>query len=171
MNTNPYEKILGDRNPLKVIATTPARIVALTRGLTGHQLSKRPSPGKWSIHEIIRHLAEADMVMCSRSRWIAFEDKPTLVPFDQEKWARGWRREKESFEETLERFRMIRRSQVRLFRGARKQDLKRSGYHPERGTVTLQTQLETVAGHDVNHLQQIALLAAGVRAEGSRSKR
>ena len=162
MNTNPYEKFLGDRDPLKVVAATPARIGALTRGLSGRQLARRPSPGKWSIHEIVRHLAETDMVMCSRARWIAFEEKPTLVPFDQEKWAQGWVREKEPFEETLERFRLIRRSHVRLFRAASKQDFQRSGYHPERGIVTLQTQLETAAGHDLNHLRQITLLAVGM---------
>lgn len=171
MNTNPYEKFLGNRDPLKVVSATPAGIGALTRGLTGRQLARRPAPGKWSIREIMLHLAETEMVMCSRARWIAFEETPTLVPFDQEKWAQGWAREKEPFEETLERFRLIRRSLVRLFRGATKQDFKRSGYHPERGIVTLQTQLETVAGHDLNHLRQIALVAAGLRAAGSRPKR
>ncbi len=171
MNANPYRRFLGNQDPLKVIAATPGRILALTRGLTTRQLAKRPSPGKWSIHEITRHLAETDMVMCCRARWIAFEENSTLVPFDQEKWAQGWARERESFEETFERFRLIRRSQVRLFRGAGKQDFKRSGHHPERGTVTLQSQLETVAGHDLNHLQQVALAAAGLRAAGLRSKR
>src|SRR5574341_699148 len=157
---NPYAKFLGRRDPLAVAAATPARIVSLIRGLTPRQLARRPAPGKWSIQEIISHLADTEMVMGCRARWIAFEDHPTLVPFDQEKWAAGRAREKEPLAETLERFRVMRRSQLRLFRRASKTDFRRTGFHPERGEVTLQVQLETLAGHDLNHLAQIQRLAA-----------
>ena len=161
---NPYAKFLEHRDPLTVAAATPAKIVSLIRGLTPRQLAKRPAPGKWSIQEIISHLADTEMVMGCRARWIAFEEHPTLVPFDQEKWATGWAREKEPLAETLERFRIMRRSQLRLFRRASKADLQRTGFHPERGEVTLQVQLETLAGHDLNHLGQIQRLAAQHKA-------
>ena len=157
---NPYAKYLENRDPLTVAAATPTKIVSLIRGLTPRQLAKRPAPGKWSIQEIISHLADTEMVMGCRARWIAFEDHPTLVPFDQEKWAAGRAREKESVTETIERFRLLRRSQVRLFRLASTKDFRRTGFHPERGVVTLRVQLETLAGHDVNHLEQIQRLAA-----------
>jgi hypothetical protein len=100
------------------------------------------------------------MVMGCRARWIAFEEHPALVPFDQEKWAVGAMREKKPLAETLERFRSLRRSQLRLFRAASKLDFTRRGFHPERGEVTLQEQLETVAGHDLNHLTQLERLAS-----------
>jgi hypothetical protein len=161
---NPYAKFLEHREPLTVAAATPAKIVSLIRGLTPRQLSRRPAPGKWSIQEIISHLADTEMVMNCRARWIAFEDHPTLVPFDQEKWAAGRAREKEPVAETLERFRLLRRSQVRLFRQASKADFRRTGFHPERGVVTLRVQLETLAGHDLNHLAQIQRLAAQHKA-------
>jgi hypothetical protein len=156
---NPYVKFLDGRDPLKVAAATPAKIAGLIRGLTPRQLAKRPAPGKWSIQEIVSHLADTEMVVCCRARWIAFEEHPTLVPFDQEKWAAGRIREKEPLAETLERFRLLRRTQIRLFRQASQKDFRRTGFHPERGTVTLREQLETVAGHDLNHLAQIRRLA------------
>jgi hypothetical protein len=161
---NPYQKFLGRKDPLKVLAATPARIQTLIRGLSPRQLSKRPKPGKWSIQEIISHLTESEMVLCCRARWIAFEDKPTLVPFDQEKWARGWAREKEPIAETFERMRILRKSQVRFFKGVPKADMKRTGYHPERGVVSLKEQLETAAGHDLNHLEQIQRLASAFKS-------
>ena len=161
---NPYAKYLGNRNPLIVATATPGKIASLIRGLTPRQLAKQPAPGKWSIQEIISHLAETEMVMTCRARWIAFEDHPTLVPFDQEKWAAGRKREKEPLAETIERFRLLRRSHLRLFRRASKKDLQRSGFHPERGVVTLQVQLETLAGHDLNHLAQIERLATQHKA-------
>ncbi len=160
---NPYAKLLGKADPIRTASATPSRISALIRGLTPQQLAKRPEPGKWSIKEIISHLTETDIVMSCRARWIAFEDNPTLVPFDQDKWSAGWAGEKEPVSETLERFRLLRRSQMRLFTTAGKKDWKRSGYHPERGTVTLREQLETLAGHDLNHLGQIERLAARFR--------
>jgi len=162
---NPYAKFLERRDPLTVTAATPAKIVALIRRLTPRQLSKRPAPGKWSIQEIITHLADTEMVMCCRARWIAFEKHPTLVPFDQEKWAVGRTREKEPLAESFERFRLLRRSQVRLFRQASRKDFRRTGLHPERGVVTLRVQLETLAGHDLNHLAQIQRLASQHKAK------
>ncbi len=161
---NPYAKFLKDRDPLALAAATPAKIVSLIHGLTPRQLTKRPAPGKWSIQEIISHLADTEMVMGCRARWIAFEEHPNLVPFDQEKWAAGRAREKEALAETLERFRLLRRSQVRLFRRAYKTDFRRTGFHPERGVVTLREQLETLAGHDLNHLEQIQRLATQHKA-------
>ncbi len=151
---NPYAKFLQNRDPLTVAAATPGKIVSLIRGLTPRQLARRPAPGKWSIQEIISHLADTEMVMCCRARWIAFEQHPTLVPFDQEKWAAGRTREREPLAETLARFRLLRRSQVRLFRHASAKDFRRTGFHPERGVVSLRVQLETLAGHDLNHLEQ-----------------
>jgi hypothetical protein len=157
---NPYAKFLAHRDPLTVAAATPAKIVSLIRGLTPRQLAKRPAPGKWSIQEIIGHLTDTEMVMACRARWMAFENHPTLVPFDQEKWAAGRVPEKEPVAETFERFRLLRRSQVRLFRRASPRSFRRTGFHPERGVVTLRVQLETLAGHDLNHLAQIQRLAA-----------
>jgi hypothetical protein len=162
---NPYAKFLGRRNPLTVAAATPAKIVSLIRGLRPRQLTARPAPGKWSIQEIILHLADTEMVMGCRARWIAFEERPTLVPFDQEKWAACRAREKEALAETLERFRLLRRSQLRLIRQASPKDFRRTGFHPERGVVTLRVQLETLAGHDLNHLAQIRRLAAQHKAK------
>lgn len=162
---NPYAKSLKNRNPLVVATATPAKIIALIRGLTPRQLARRPALRKWSIREVINHLTDTEMVMCCRARWIAFEDHPTLVPFDQDKWAAGRAREREPLAETIERFRVLRRSQVRLFRNASKKALGRTGFHPERGAVTLREQLETLAGHDLNHLAQIERLAAQHKAK------
>ena len=46
-----------------------------------------PAPGKWTIRQIVRHLADTEIVVGMRLRQIVAEDKPTLVPFDQDAWA------------------------------------------------------------------------------------
>jgi PAS domain S-box-containing protein len=95
------------------------------------------------------------------------QDRPEVVAgldqvlqSDQDRWSAGRAHEKEPLSETLERFRLLRRTQIRLFRNASAQDFERTGLHPERGELTLREQLETLAGHDLNHLAQIQRLTA-----------
>ena len=152
---NPYARFIEDRDPLQVIGTTYPKLLKLVKGLTPRQITKAPAAGKWSIQEIVAHLADCELVFTVRCRWIAFEDSPQLVPFDQDKWANGRVREKEPFAATLERFRVLRQAQVRFAKSLSKVDLARTGLHLERGQVSLGETLETCAGHDINHLQQI----------------
>ncbi len=153
---NPYQSFIEGKEPMKVLASTHSRIVSLTEGLTPRQLSKRVSEDKWSIYEIVGHLADVEIVHSGRCRWILFEDNPVLPAFDQAAWTEGWLREKESFKETLERFRVLRQSQMRLFRNLRPGEFRRAGTHSERGTEQLELYILKSAGHDLNHLRQIA---------------
>jgi hypothetical protein len=154
-STNPYAQYLGDKEPYFVLQSTAERIQELTAGLTPEQLATPPEPGKWSIHEIVAHLADCELVFQTRARMIMFQDVPTLVNFDQEPWVLGWAREKEPWAETFEKFAVLRRSILRLFLNAEGHDLVRYGVHTERGPQTINDYVEMMAGHDINHLQQI----------------
>jgi hypothetical protein len=153
--TNPYAKYLEDKEPFFVLQSTVDRIRELTAGLTQEQLATPPEPGKWSIHQILAHLADVDLVFQTRVRMIMFQNTPTLVSFDQDPWVLGWAREKEPWPETLERLNVLRRSILRLFGNAEGHDLTRYGVHTERGPQTVNDYMEMMAGHDINHLQQI----------------
>jgi hypothetical protein len=96
---------------------------------------------------------------------IMFQDAATLVSFDQDPWVLGWAREKEPWSETLERLSVLRRSILRLFLSAEEQDLTRYGVHTERGPQTLNDYVAMMAGHDINHLQQIERVRGVVHAE------
>lgn len=160
---NPYARFIEGKDPLAVIKSTPARIARLISGLTPRQVTKRVNPEKWSIAEIIQHLADTEMVFAARCRWVAFEDNPALPAYDQDRWANGARREKETAAQSLERFRVIRESQVRLFKSLSPEDWERAGVHAERGRLTLRLFAETCGGHDINHLEQITALSAALR--------
>ena len=155
---NPYHSYIEGKDPMRVLASTYSRLLKLTEGLTPRQLGRRVVADKWSIHEIIAHLADVELVHTARSRWMKFEDDPPLQAFDQDLWSRGWAREKESFAETLSRFGALRRAQLRLFRGSTPADLNRPGRHSERGTEYLSDYIAKTAGHDLNHLGQIEQL-------------
>ncbi|MEW6210998.1 MAG: DinB family protein [Acidobacteriota bacterium] len=77
---NPYQSLIEGKDPMKILASTHSRIVRLTEGLTQRQLSKRVSEDKWSIYEIVGHLADTETVHSGRCRWILFEDNPPRIP-------------------------------------------------------------------------------------------
>jgi hypothetical protein len=158
--TNPYAQQLGDREPMPVLESTPGRLRELTTSLPDDLIGTPPEPGKWSIHQIVAHLADVELVFTARARMMLFEDNPTLVAFNQDNWVDGWVREKESFEQTLNRFGVLRESTVRLFRNTPPHDLERYGTHTERGPQKVRDYIGLLAGHDLNHLAQIERLAA-----------
>jgi hypothetical protein len=155
---NPYQKYIEGKDPLLTLAATPQRLRELSAGLSDSQLKDHPLAGKWSIHEIVAHLADCELVFSGRCRWILYEENKRLVGFDQDAWMEGWRREQEPFEESLERFRVLRQAQLRLFRAASEAELARTAPHEEYGPESVSSYLFKAAGHDLNHLEQIVRL-------------
>ena len=163
-STNPYAKYLGDKSP--ILCCDRLRIAFRNlRRLTPEQIGANPEPGKWSIHQIVAHLADCELVFQTRARMIMFQNNPTLVSFDQDPWVLGWMRENEPWPETLERFSVLRRSIVRLFLNSEPHDLTRYGTHTERGVQTINDYVELLAGHDINHLQQIERVRSQVAVD------
>lgn len=158
--TIPYSQFIGSADPFPVLTSTAARIAELSSGVSDEQLAEPPQPGKWSIHEIVAHLTDNELMVQSRVRLMLFEDNPHLTAYDQDRWVNGWTREKESFRETLERFRVLRDSTVRIFRNTPEHDLLRYGTHAERGPQTPGDYITICAGHDINHLRQMEAIRA-----------
>jgi uncharacterized damage-inducible protein DinB len=155
---NPYQKYIEGKDPMAVLAATPQRLRELTADLSRSQLQEHPVPGKWSIHEIVAHLADCELMFSARCRFILYEENKPLIGFDQDALMAGWRREQESFEETMDRFRVLRQAQLRMFRAASPADLERTAPHEEYGPESASGYLFKVAGHDLHHLEQIARL-------------
>jgi len=158
MEVNPYGKFLDGAEPLSVMATTVERIRSLTAPLSAAEVDRRPAPGKWSIREIASHLADCETVFSVRLRQTLAEDHHVIQPFDQERWAQRY--SAYSFEDALRSFETARKWNLDLLSTVTEEDKHRPVTHPERGTMTLWTIVETIGGHDNNHLQQIERLAA-----------
>ena len=150
---NPYEKYLDGRPVETILAATPEEIERIFAALGAEKAAAAPAPGKWSPAEIVCHLADCDLAFGFRLRQTLAEDSPTVQPFDQEKWAATYRGI--SAAEALDVFRALRGWNLRLIRVALPAAAGRTMAHPERGQITFQTVLETMAGHDLNHLRQL----------------
>jgi len=154
---NPYAKYLGNLDALEVIQTTPRELVRLLRAMGPERAGQAPAPGKWSAREIVCHLADCELVFAFRLRQTLAETNPVIQPFDQEKWAAAYGGY--DVEAALAVFGAVRQWNLAFIRQAGPQALSLKMTHPERGKMTFQTVVETMGGHDRNHLQQIERLS------------
>jgi hypothetical protein len=158
MELNPYEKFLGDADPVPILFTTAGRLQTLTAPLAEAQLEAAPAPGKWSIREIVCHLADCELVFSFRLRQTLAEEHAIMQPFDQEVWATRYRGC--DFASGLGMFVAARNWNLKLLGTVTPAEQHKPTTHPERGTMTFWTIVETMAGHDINHLEQVERIAA-----------
>lgn len=148
------------KDGLAVLASTPSRIGALLAGHSQAVLRWTPTPGRWSIAEIVAHLGDAEIVGAYRMRAILASPGTPLQAFDQNDWMRAQRHELSDPHGSLALFAGLRAAQVRLLRGLNDEELDRFGIHAERGHESLRQLIGLYAGHDLNHLGQIERLLA-----------
>jgi len=153
---NPYVRFLRDEDPLTIIASTPDRLTQLIAGATDEKLSLRPSPKKWAVRDILCHLADTETAYAFRLRQTVAEAHHLIQPYDQDAFAAAY--EERTSKEGLDTFSAIRNWNLLFIRSAVPAALPKAVTHPERGTMTFKTILETMAGHDLNHLTQITAL-------------
>lgn len=147
------------RDPLLVQQTTPGRIAQAIRRLKPQQMRWRPAPGKWSIGEILAHLAETELVGGYRLRMILSKNGTPIQAFDQDIWARNSRYDKLDPKQSFSTFRTLRECNLTLLKSLPRSKWSRYGMHAERGKETVRRVTEMFAGHDLNHLQQIGRIA------------
>src|SRR5262245_14015507 len=132
--------------------------MALSRainGLSAAQLRQPERPAKWSIGQILQHLADSEIVWGWRMRQILAHDRPPLTGYDQDLWAERLHYDEADPDLALEQFDVLRRANLRLLERASPDELKRLGVHVERGEESLEHLCRLYAGHDLLHLRQI----------------
>ena len=165
-----YAKALGDDEPIELSRKAPKRIKKLIRGLSEKELSKRPAPGKWSIKEIIAHLADGEVIIGSRERFVAAQDKAPLPGYDQDAFVEHLGTERAKTAELLEAFAAVRAANVAMLKRLPKTAFARVGLHSERGEESLDAMVRMYAGHDRIHEQQIESVRANLRAKKKQDK-
>jgi hypothetical protein len=152
---------LGDSDALATLEATPATLVGLVTNVDDARLGRKPAPDKWSIQEILAHLADAELVMGYRLRRVLDTNGVAIDAFDQERWAEVGRYEQARPRDSLSRIQAERAANVRLLRGLRPEEMEQYGIHSQRGKETIRHMSRMWAGHDLNHRRQIeAILGA-----------
>jgi DinB superfamily len=151
---------LGGKKPLEIQAETVERLEKLINGADSKKLGHRPTPEKWSVNEVMAHLADSELVSGYRLRTILGAPGGPIEAYDQDKWAEAGNYGKQSAREALETFAALRRANLRLMRSLKPEQWKLFGVHSERGEESVERLAEMIAGHDINHTKQIEALLA-----------
>jgi len=162
MVANPYAIHVGTREPREVIETTALELHRLVGRIGAARITTPRAPGKWSARDILCHLADCEIVFAYRLRQALAEDHHVIQPFDQEKWSSPY--ESQEADAALATFEAVRRWNLALLATVTAAQRAKPVTHPERGEMTFETIVETMAGHDVNHLKQLEAIADGSRS-------
>jgi hypothetical protein len=152
---------LNGADPIDELAALFERLPEVLDGVPEDHIGKPEAEGKWSILQVICHLADAELMQAWRIRRVLTEDVPRLSPMDQDVWVDRLRYEEEDLEEALDQLRALRLANLRLVGRLAPEALDRLSYHPERGEESIRTILGLLAGHDAVHLDQIRRIRAG----------
>jgi hypothetical protein len=166
------QRILGQiegQDAIKVQRATAANLKKLVRGLTPRQLKWKPQPGKWSIAEIVAHLADVEIVIGWRMRSIIGASGTTIQPFDQDAWASAFQYSKRDAKQSVDFFRVLRENNLAMLKALAPEAWDFYGMHLERGKETIAHVVRMLARHDTNHLLQIESIVAHLK--GAKKKK
>lgn len=159
MELNPYTKFLGARDPLEVLSETAGQLGMFLKELGPEGMEKPPAPGKWNAREILAHLADCEIAFAFRLRQTLAEDHHIIQPFDQAIWAANYAAYDTNAAFAV--FSSLRRWNLALIRSTTPEQRLKPVTHPERGTKSFFTIVQTMAGHDLNHLNQLERIHQG----------
>jgi len=157
------QRILGNvagLEPLQVQGATSKKLEKFLAEISPAKLRKRPAPEKWSIAEIVAHLADVEIVIGWRVRSILGSPGTSIQAFDQESWLISGHYDQREPSESVAQFSAVRGANLRLYKSLSPEQWKHYGIHSERGQESVEHIVRMIAGHDINHLKQIEAIVA-----------
>ena len=144
---------------LETLAQTPGILEALLRDSTKEVLEWKPAPERWSISEVLAHLAHVELEgFRLRVQQFLEGNQPVLGVYDQNTLAAAGTYSGKEARATLEQFRRERATSLDFLRTLPSDCLDKKAHHPELGEVTLGQLLHEWAFHDLGHIRQVAEL-------------
>ena len=143
------------QDPIKLQSATNKKLARLVKGVPTTKLRKHPAPGKWSVAEILAHFADVEIVIGWRMRSILGAPGTSVQAYDQNAWVVAGHYEKRDPRKSIELHRVMREANLALLKSLSLKQWKHYGQHAERGQESIEHIVRMVAGHDVNHIQQI----------------
>ena len=154
----PYTSDLADREPLRAMRDTAARIRAVVGDWSPDEFARSYAPGKWDARQILTHLAQSEIALGYRARMALTSPGYAAQSFDQDAWmtleAGGL-----TGHDALDAFLGTAAMNIALFASLSDADRARSLSHPEYGSLTVDWIIHQMAGHQIHHLKQLEAIA------------
>jgi len=153
-----FATYIEGRDPVAMQREAPRTIAALIGGVPTEKLKTRPNPDRWSVVEIIAHMAEDELSSSWRYRQMIEHKGAPLLGFDQDLWAKLGEYHSWEPQDALAMYRLLREANLRLLEKLTPDQWESAGVHAERGPLTVRQLARHMAAHDINHIQQIERL-------------
>jgi hypothetical protein len=147
--------VIGDQDPLAVMTELVPWLEQRTRPLDDARVQRPEKPGKWSVLEVVQHLADTELVYGYRVRMILTQETPLIQGYDQDDWARTFRYLEVPLGQAMAQLAALRAANLHLYRSLDAAQLRRAGLHSERGLETVAHNLRIMGAHDLVHRRQI----------------
>lgn len=118
-------------------------------------LDKRYAPGKWTIRQILHHLADAETILYERIRRVISGPQQVLWVFDQDRFCEQLNYDKFPLEINKDIFNVTRRAMIYVLEQHYDDKKDLTFIHSKTGKRTLGDEFEKVAWHNEHHLNQI----------------
>ena len=143
------------QDPIKIQSGTNKQLARMIKGASTAKLRKRPAPDKWSIAEILAHLADVEIVTGWRIRSVLGNPGTPIQAYDQDSWVASGHYDRRDPAKSLEIHRVLREANLALLKSLTPEQWKQFGQHAERGQESVERMVRMIAGHDINHVQQV----------------
>jgi hypothetical protein len=145
---------LGTADPIEILESTSSRLQSLVSNLQNQQATS----DSWSAAEILAHLAESEIVYGYRIRKALNASGTPIEATDQDIWVKNALYLQQDLQLALSLFQAVRKANISFLKSLTAEQLESFGIHSERGKESIAQMARMIAGHDINHLQQMEKL-------------
>jgi hypothetical protein len=115
----------------------------------------KPSPERWSVHEIVIHLADSEVNSYARCRKFIAEPGSSVMAYDQNIWTSSLKYHQQNAQDALKLFRWLRHNTFQLIKSLPESVWSYTVQHPENGLMTMDNWLDVYERHTRGHIGQM----------------
>ena len=146
---NYISKVPGS-DVLSVLESQRLQMLQLFAGRSERDGSFRYAPGKWTVKEVLGHIADTERIFAYRALRIARGDQTPLPGFEQDDYVRSGAFGDRTLAGLAEEFGAVRTASVSLLRSFNEEAWSRRGMASQK-EVTVRALGFMIAGHQIHH--------------------
>jgi uncharacterized damage-inducible protein DinB len=146
-----YISLVPDGDLVEILRTQIGETLSLLRAIPEERASYRYAPGKWSIKEVVGHMADVERIMTYRALRIARGDATPLPGFDENAYVPAANFDARPLASLAHEFQEVRRATLAFFETLEPEAAARRG-SANNNEISTRALAYIVAGHERHHV-------------------